>query len=65
MLQGMSIIEGLNQVQLIIKKNDLFPGRSAGGPNLDYMRIITTANLDFETYIENMTNEDLKDLRGY
>lgn len=61
-LDELEFVEGENYVSIIIRENDLFTGRDAGGPNVDYMKIITEANLVFDT---PFSNEDIIERRGY
>jgi hypothetical protein len=53
---------GENTVSLTVKTNDWFPGRN-GGPTVDYMKIISEADLTFNPFVKD--NDELVALRGH
>ena len=62
-LQDFDILEGENMIEITILPNDYFPGRTGGGPNVDYMKIESELNLIMDLYCS--TIDEVKLLRGY
>jgi hypothetical protein len=62
-LEEFDILEGENIIELTMLLNDYFPGRDGGGPNVDYMKIISDLNLEMDLYCS--TVEEIRILRGY
>lgn len=62
-LDEFDILEGENIIEITILENDYFPGRPGGGPNVDYMKIVSDLNLVMDLFVDNV--EAVKELRGY
>ncbi len=62
-LDEFDILEGDNVIEITILANDYFPGRTGGGPNVDYMKIETELNLVMDQYCSTVA--EVKILRGY
>lgn len=62
-LSEFDILEGENLIEITILENDYFPGRPGGGPNVDYMKIVSNLDLVMDLFFDNI--EDVKMMRGY
>jgi len=62
-LEDFAIQEGDNLIEITILENDYFPGRTGGGPNVDYMKIVSDLDLVMDLFVDSI--EEVKELRGY
>lgn len=62
-LTEFQINEGDNLIEITMLNNDYFPGRTGGGPNVDYMKIVSELTLEMQ--LTCTTIDEVKMMRGY